>query len=167
MGLVSERRPANDKGVGLSSAARAACRGTGTDCAVVVAELHLVQLGRQVLDRELVVAADDKALEERPDALDGVRVDVAADPLRNRYDVRCFWERPHSGCRLSAVKHGGYLGQYTLIAERLAGGSPAFSLAAAVGYPIGERRRATADSQQPSNVESPLGGRLLEYWSGV
>jgi hypothetical protein len=49
--------------------------------AVVELKRHFVQVGGQVLRRKLVVAADDGALEQRPDALDRVRVDDAANPL--------------------------------------------------------------------------------------
>ena len=51
---------------------------------VFEAELHLVKVGGQVPRADLVVAADDSPLEERPDALDRVRVDVGPDVLVGR-----------------------------------------------------------------------------------
>jgi hypothetical protein len=44
--------------------------------AVVEPKCELVQVGVQVLLRELVIAPDDGALEQRPDALHAVGVDV-------------------------------------------------------------------------------------------
>lgn len=49
--------------------------------AVVVPPLQLVQVGREMLHRDVVVGPDDGALQEAPDALDGVGVDLPTDPL--------------------------------------------------------------------------------------
>lgn len=49
--------------------------------AVVVAELELGDVQRQVLGRDFVVAAHDSALEQGPEAFDGVGVDRANDVL--------------------------------------------------------------------------------------
>jgi len=46
---------------------------------VVVAELKLRDVQRQVLGADLVEGADHAALEDRPEALDGVGVDRADD----------------------------------------------------------------------------------------
>jgi hypothetical protein len=48
---------------------------------VVEPELHLVKVGGQVLRADLVIAADDPALEEGPDTLHRVRMHVGADVL--------------------------------------------------------------------------------------
>lgn len=49
--------------------------------AVVVTPLSLVNVGVQMLDAHVVVGADHGALEQAPDALHGVRVNVAAYPF--------------------------------------------------------------------------------------
>src|SRR2546426_10459910 len=49
--------------------------------AVVMTEAELGQVERQVRPGDLVVATDDAALQERPEAIEGLRVDVAADVL--------------------------------------------------------------------------------------
>src|SRR5439155_15592900 len=49
--------------------------------AVVMTETELGQVERQVLPGDLVVAADDAALQERPERVEVLRVDVAADVL--------------------------------------------------------------------------------------
>ena len=49
--------------------------------AVVNPELLLAEITVQVLHGDLVERADDGALEQAPDVLDAVRVDVADDPL--------------------------------------------------------------------------------------
>jgi hypothetical protein len=43
--------------------------------------LQFVQVGFQVLHADLVVSADDAALEKAPDALNAVRVDIPAHPF--------------------------------------------------------------------------------------
>src|SRR5438132_9688773 len=43
---------------------------------VVVAEHELVQVEREVFSADVVIRADDAALQERPEVFDGVRVDV-------------------------------------------------------------------------------------------
>src|SRR5438552_4056184 len=49
--------------------------------AVVMPEAGLGQVERQVLGRDLVVAPDDPALQERPEGIEILRVDVAAHVL--------------------------------------------------------------------------------------
>src|SRR5437016_2179630 len=51
---------------------------------VVEPEGHLVKVGGQMLDAELVVGADDRALEERPDALYRVGMHIGPYPLASR-----------------------------------------------------------------------------------
>src|SRR5207253_7056959 len=48
---------------------------------VVPAERSLIQIGRQMLHRELVVGADHGAVEQAPHALDRVRVNLPAHPF--------------------------------------------------------------------------------------
>jgi hypothetical protein len=48
---------------------------------VIVPELEFRKVGRQVLLADLVIGADDAALQDRPEALDGVGVDGANDVL--------------------------------------------------------------------------------------
>ena len=49
--------------------------------AAVEAERHLVKVSRQLLNAQVVVGSHNRSLEERPDALDSVGVDVGLHPL--------------------------------------------------------------------------------------
>ena len=49
---------------------------------VVVAPFQFVQIGGHVLHGHLVVAADDAALEQRPDVFNGLRVNVTTHSSR-------------------------------------------------------------------------------------
>src|SRR5258706_16416560 len=67
-----------------SSPASEACYGGSENVgvvAVVVPELRLSDVQRQVLGRNLVIAANDAALEQAPEALNRVRVDRANNVL--------------------------------------------------------------------------------------
>ena len=48
---------------------------------VVESERELVQVGRKVLDAHLMIRTDNASLEEAPDALYGVCVNITADPF--------------------------------------------------------------------------------------
>ena len=48
---------------------------------IVETPLKLIEVGVKVLFAELMVTADDRPLEQAPDALHRVRVNVAAHPL--------------------------------------------------------------------------------------
>ena len=52
--------------------------------AVIETVFQFVKVGVQMLHADTVVGADDRTLQEAPDALDSVRVNVAAHPFLNR-----------------------------------------------------------------------------------
>jgi len=67
-----------------SSVASASCYGSAKNVlvlAVVKAELKLIQIERQVFLTYVVIRADDSALQERPEILDIVRMDLSANVL--------------------------------------------------------------------------------------
>jgi hypothetical protein len=51
---------------------------------VIEAPCDLIEVRRQMLHRKLMVRADNRAVEEAPDALNRVRVNVAPNPLFRR-----------------------------------------------------------------------------------
>ena len=74
----------HDAEASASSVASASCYGAPGDVcvlAVVVAERKLVQIQRQVLRADVVIGADDAALQERPEGFDVVRVNHAPHVL--------------------------------------------------------------------------------------
>src|SRR3954462_7699117 len=65
-----------------SACVSAGCYGNAEDIgvlAVVVLELRLSDVQRQILFADVVERADDRPLEDRPEALDGLSVDGADD----------------------------------------------------------------------------------------
>lgn len=59
---------------------------------VVEPEGHLVKIGAHVLGRELVIGADNRPLQQAPDAFDGVGVNIGLYPL-----LRAVVDRPMVG----------------------------------------------------------------------
>ena len=90
--------------------------------AVVVLELDLFEVGRKVLDRDVVVRPDDGALEQRPHALDGVGVHVSPDVLLAPVIhglVHRVLVRHHGGIRGEFVRvNGGYAVGHRVRKER-------------------------------------------------
>jgi hypothetical protein len=86
-GILGSIEPAfwpRDAEVSASSDASASCYGFTKNVRVlpvVVAELKLIQVQRKVLFADVVIGADNPALEQRPEAFDVVGMDFAANVL--------------------------------------------------------------------------------------
>jgi hypothetical protein len=77
----------SDAEASASSDASASCYGVKENVcvlAIVEAPLKLIQVQRQVFLRDIVIGANNTALQERPERFDAVGVDVPANPLIRR-----------------------------------------------------------------------------------
>ncbi len=70
---------------------------------VVIAELKLGHVERQILGRDVVESAKDAALKQRPETVDGLRVNHATDILAGRVPHRFVFETAFSQTNIQAA----------------------------------------------------------------